>query len=513
MTLKVFSNPNGSTIPQFKIFVRAVEGQENSSVRAPIAGRVGRQPGGARRVSGQRTTVTTASETSPKPNKAPDRAGENGVCQGHSPARQVTGQLVTRQPAVQKTAGAPRPERAEPPPRRDRRRAAPSARWGGPGPAGPQPPRLRAPPRPPWPCCTARCAAARPSRAGGTCTAPGTGGGCRRRWRGCRRRWRRRGRRRRRAPCGPSSRRRTSGASGACAAAAACGGTGGAAGWRCRGPRCCGTWPGPSTGGRRCASGGSSGRRRRCGSACWCRPRSASGWSGRCSGRWPRTGSGRTSASRRWRPRSGRPSSGSGRRCGRRWRSVSRILAWLRGRGRAPHRYQGGVGDSAQHQESCSFFLNRTQLPPESELRTGPDCGARAGPQRDDCEDAEQPGPSGTHTGPDLTRMEPGQALTFIGHQEAEGKGNVHTGAKPPWLTEEEDGSRREIGPSYEEFLKQREKQKLKKLPAERVGANFDHTSETGTGWLPSFGRVWNHGRRWQSRHQFRTESGEKKRR
>ncbi|XP_064896175.1 centrosomal AT-AC splicing factor isoform X7 [Columba livia] len=153
------------------------------------------------------------------------------------------------------------------------------------------------------------------------------------------------------------------------------------------------------------------------------------------------------------------------------------------------------------------------ELPPESELRTGPDCGARAGPQRDDCEDAEQPGPSGTHTGPDLTRMEPGQALTFIGHQEAEGKGNVHTGAKPPWLTEEEDGSRREIGPSYEEFLKQREKQKLKKLPAERVGANFDHTSETGTGWLPSFGRVWNHGRRWQSRHQFRTESGEKKRR
>ncbi|KAK2532855.1 hypothetical protein Q9233_005209 [Columba guinea] len=131
----------------------------------------------------------------------------------------------------------------------------------------------------------------------------------------------------------------------------------------------------------------------------------------------------------------------------------------------------------------------------------------------DDCEDAEQPSPSGTQTGPDLTRMEPGQALTFIGHQEAEGKGNVHTGAKPPWLTEEEDGSRREIGPSYEEFLKQREKQKLKKLPAERVGANFDHTSETGTGWLPSFGRVWNHGRRWQSRHQFRTELGEKKKR
>ncbi|NWU59133.1 CCD84 protein, partial [Dromas ardeola] len=115
-------------------------------------------------------------------------------------------------------------------------------------------------------------------------------------------------------------------------------------------------------------------------------------------------------------------------------------------------------------------------------------------------------------TGPDFNWMESGQALTFIGHQETEGKGNVHTGAKPPWLMdEEEDGSKQQIGPSYEEFLKQKEKQKLKKLPAERVGANFDHTSQTGESWLPSFGRVWNHGRRWQSRHQFRTESGEKK--
>ncbi|NXA04857.1 CCD84 protein, partial [Sapayoa aenigma] len=113
---------------------------------------------------------------------------------------------------------------------------------------------------------------------------------------------------------------------------------------------------------------------------------------------------------------------------------------------------------------------------------------------------AEQPGPSGIQTGPDLAWMESGQALTFIGHQETEGKGNVHTGAKPPWLTEEEDETKKQIGPSYEEFLKQKEKQKLKKLPAERVGANFDHTSQTSDSWLPSFGRVWNHGRRWQSR-------------
>ncbi|XP_072740549.1 centrosomal AT-AC splicing factor isoform X1 [Ciconia boyciana] len=191
------------------------------------------------------------------------------------------------------------------------------------------------------------------------------------------------------------------------------------------------------------------------------------------------------------------------------------------GRGPAPPpapgalgRGWGRVGGPAQRQKYRSFFLNHTQLQTEAELCAGPSvCSPAAGPERDSSHDAEQPGPSGVQTGPDLNWMESGQALTFIGHQETEGRGNVHTGAKPPWLTEEEeeDGSKQQIGPSYEEFLKQREKQKLRKLPAERVGANFDHTSQTGDSWLPSFGRVWNHGRRWQSRHQFRTESGEKK--
>lgn len=44
------------------------------------------------------------------------------------------------------------------------------------------------------------------------------------------------------------------------------------------------------------------------------------------------------------------------------------------------------------------------------------------------------------------------------------------------------------------------EQEKLKKLPPDRVGANFDHSSHTDPNWLPSFGRVWNNGRRWQSR-------------
>ncbi|XP_057409105.1 centrosomal AT-AC splicing factor isoform X2 [Balaenoptera acutorostrata] len=110
---------------------------------------------------------------------------------------------------------------------------------------------------------------------------------------------------------------------------------------------------------------------------------------------------------------------------------------------------------------------------------------------------------------PELDWMETGQPLTFIGHQDTPGIGNIHSGATPPWMVQDEDCSsgNQQIGPSYEEFLKEKEKQKLKKLPPDRVGANFDHNSSTSAGWLPSFGRVWNNGRRWQSRHQFKTEA------
>lgn len=109
----------------------------------------------------------------------------------------------------------------------------------------------------------------------------------------------------------------------------------------------------------------------------------------------------------------------------------------------------------------------------------------------------------------ELDWMETGPHLTFIGHQDTPGVGNIHSGATPPWMIQEEEHSSGSlpIGPSYEEFLKEKEKQKLKKLPPDRVGANFDHSSNTSAGWLPSFGRVWNNGRRWQSRHQFKTEA------
>ncbi|KAM5132305.1 centrosomal AT-AC splicing factor [Mantella aurantiaca] len=103
----------------------------------------------------------------------------------------------------------------------------------------------------------------------------------------------------------------------------------------------------------------------------------------------------------------------------------------------------------------------------------------------------------------------PATSLTCIGQQMVHNEGNIHTGAVPPWMTaDEEDTIKQEIGPALEGFLKHKEKMLLKKLPPKRVGANFDHNTPTDESWLPSFGRVWNSGRRWQSRHQYRKESG-----
>ncbi|XP_040181359.1 centrosomal AT-AC splicing factor [Rana temporaria] len=103
----------------------------------------------------------------------------------------------------------------------------------------------------------------------------------------------------------------------------------------------------------------------------------------------------------------------------------------------------------------------------------------------------------------------PSTSFTYIGKQVAHNKGNIYTDAVPPWMIcdEEDTIKQQEIGPALEGFLKHKEKMALKKLPPKRVGANFDHNTPTDEGWLPSFGRVWNSGRRWQSRHQYRHES------
>lgn len=92
--------------------------------------------------------------------------------------------------------------------------------------------------------------------------------------------------------------------------------------------------------------------------------------------------------------------------------------------------------------------------------------------------------------------------------------GNIHTGALPPWLRSEDEDCRESnqdkdvpaIGPSLEDFKKHVAKTKKKRLHSRHVGKNFDHTPETSDNWLPSFGRVWNSGPRWQSRKEYQKE-------
>ncbi|XP_022101306.1 coiled-coil domain-containing protein 84-like [Acanthaster planci] len=108
--------------------------------------------------------------------------------------------------------------------------------------------------------------------------------------------------------------------------------------------------------------------------------------------------------------------------------------------------------------------------------------------------------------------------LTAVHVKDRGVKGNVHTGAQPPWLqgdnddddnVDAEEEAQKMMGPSELEFRKHVERERKSKLNPGRVGANFDHASPTNEAWLPSFGRVWNAGRRWQSRRQYRKEAGQ----
>ncbi|XP_031558968.1 coiled-coil domain-containing protein 84-like [Actinia tenebrosa] len=96
-----------------------------------------------------------------------------------------------------------------------------------------------------------------------------------------------------------------------------------------------------------------------------------------------------------------------------------------------------------------------------------------------------------------------------------QGEGNIYSGATPPWLRDDDDDNddKKEtcIGPSLEDFQKHVQRKKKSAQNPNRVGANFEREKQTDEEWLPSFGRVWNQGPRWQSRHEFRNEHRKKK--
>ncbi|XP_071958082.1 centrosomal AT-AC splicing factor-like [Antedon mediterranea] len=105
--------------------------------------------------------------------------------------------------------------------------------------------------------------------------------------------------------------------------------------------------------------------------------------------------------------------------------------------------------------------------------------------------------------------------LTFIGKSNCLPDGNVHTGAVPPWLRADdgEPTQTKPIGPTEQDFQEHLKKERKRKLNPARVGANFDRTSTNNPDWMPSFGRVWNSGRRLQSKQQYQRETGNWKKR
>jgi len=107
-----------------------------------------------------------------------------------------------------------------------------------------------------------------------------------------------------------------------------------------------------------------------------------------------------------------------------------------------------------------------------------------------------------------------GGGLTSVGIKYDSRKGNIYSGATPPWLRAEEKDSSgcssKEYGPSIKDLQNHLNANKKRKLNPNRVGANFDHTvsqNDKETEWLPSFGRVWNNGARWKSRREYHNET------
>lgn len=95
-------------------------------------------------------------------------------------------------------------------------------------------------------------------------------------------------------------------------------------------------------------------------------------------------------------------------------------------------------------------------------------------------------------------------------------RGNVHTGAVPPWLQNDDDDSEMlAIGPSEKLFRTHLASKKKGSKNPKRVGAEFmenrKHMKQDDDTWLPSFGRVWNHGPRLHSKLEYMDESGLRK--
>jgi len=94
----------------------------------------------------------------------------------------------------------------------------------------------------------------------------------------------------------------------------------------------------------------------------------------------------------------------------------------------------------------------------------------------------------------------------------AEGQGNVHSGATPPWMVDEQGATI----PTVHNSVSLNERHQLinknkKGKNSKKIGANINRDSIYSENWLPNFGRVFNEGPRSETRNEFKEEMSKKK--
>ncbi len=103
-------------------------------------------------------------------------------------------------------------------------------------------------------------------------------------------------------------------------------------------------------------------------------------------------------------------------------------------------------------------------------------------------------------------------------------KGNIHTGARPPWETEEEPAGP-QVGPTVNLLALARQQQRIQLKNPHRIGAEHanrvrreqqgvtasEQSEDADSHWLPKFGRVFNAGSRADSRKEFEREQRKRK--
>jgi len=95
----------------------------------------------------------------------------------------------------------------------------------------------------------------------------------------------------------------------------------------------------------------------------------------------------------------------------------------------------------------------------------------------------------------------------------AEGQGNVHSGATPPWMVDEQGATIPTLPGSVSLNERQQLINKTKKgKNSRKIGANINRdNSAYSDNWLPNFGRVFNEGPRSETRNEFKEEMSKKK--